>query len=783
MTIKILGTLRPFVTGACTANYRDPQICTKNPRKSWQVAAGRRMRWRVLAVLLAVGFLFACGGSGPQTPDAAGEIAADEPTDGLLEPVATEAQFVAAMSAAMEAPQQEARFAPGLPAELSLDAMNAAPEADTGSSGAGFSQTYTLETDVDEYDILKYDGRHLYIARNRAPICCYIDPLPLPVDVLPVDVLPVDVLPVDVLPVDVLPVEILPVEILHTETAEPDVPVAQIGVEENLRAAAVADIAPEYQPPTGVIRVLATDIAAATATELATIELPARGYVSGMYLHNGKLAALSTQNSFFPYGPHFFERYAWYQQQVNLDIYSVEDAANPEPRYKIEIEGGLVESRRIGNTVYLITRHTPNIFFPAVTKVRDATAPASILTDVAETAMDPAALTAEKLIPRVTINGVARELFQPTDCWVANSKKDAFERPGHAVLTSVTAIPLHAPGSMHTLCYNQSTAGIYVSQQAIYLSDIRYQSDETVIHKFALTDIKAEYRGSGRVPGHLWTGGQNDFRISEHNGLLRVVTTSFTGNADDRFEHRLFILEESVAETALDIVAQLPNELRPEPLGKPNEQLFGVRFFGERAYLVTFERIDPLYVLDLSDSRDPKILGELEVPGFSEFLHPVNDSLLLGLGQNGNGDWRLKLELFDVSDPLNPVSRSLQFVGEQGERSYSEAQYNRHAFTYLTLDASTDRFALPANINGTDNTGRYRYEHALQLFEVRGKDNPALAELAAVGALRPNPEPHAHSWWPENERAVLHDDAVFYISGGWVWSAPWTAPGQSAGPQ
>ena len=133
------------------------------------------------------------------------------------------------------------------------------------------------------------------------------------------------------------------------------------------------------------------------------------------------------------------------------------------------------------------------------------------------------------------------------------------------------------------------------------------------------------------------------------------MTSEFTGNATDRWQHNLFMLAQNAVEPRLDVIAQLPNSQRPEAIGKPNEDLYGVRFIADRAYLVTFERTDPLYVLDLSNPRDPLIAGALEVTGFSNFLHPVTDNLLLGLGQSGAGF--TKLELFDVTDLANPVSR------------------------------------------------------------------------------------------------------------------------------
>ena len=131
------------------------------------------------------------------------------------------------------------------------------------------------------------------------------------------------------------------------------------------------------------------------------------------------------------------------------------------------------------------------------------------------------------------------------------------------------------------------------------------------------------------------SGGNADFRISEFEGALRLVTTRWTGDADDQFRHVLYTLKPDASAPELSLLASLGDRTDPR-LGKINEDLYGVRFMGPKAYLVTFERIDPLYVVDLADPEAPRILGELEVSGFSDLLHEVNGELLLGLGAKRN---------------------------------------------------------------------------------------------------------------------------------------------------
>ena len=283
------------------------------------------------------------------------------------------------------------------------------------------------------------------------------------------------------------------------------------------------------------------------------------------------------------------------------------------------------------------------------------------------------------------------------------------------------------------------------------------------------------YDGSADIEGQVWRGGQADFRMSEHNGDLRVLSSKYDFNSTDFVDHLLYVLRESPTEPALDIVASLPNANRPEPIGKPNEQLYGVRFLGDRAYAVTFLQIDPLYVIDLADPADPLIAGELEVTGFSDFLHPVTDELLLGLGQGETGG--VKLELFDVSDLSAPLSRGAVTIGEPN--GYSEARWDRHAFTYQADVAGVDRFTVPATT--FSNSGdQFSFETSLHLFEIHDKTTPALASLLSAGQL--TPPVTTEVGFAERNRAFLHDNAIYYVLDEDVWSASWLSPTTVNGP-
>jgi hypothetical protein len=322
----------------------------------------------------------------------------------------------------------------------------------------------------------------------------------------------------------------------------------------------------------------------------------------------------------------------------------------------------------------------------------------------------------DAMLPKIAINGITRPLVDPAKCYVTNDDSDA----GYPVITSITMIPVQNPEAFSTVCYNEDAYGVYLSEQALYLTQQRFiqaptQTSSTVrtrIHKFGLAGATPVYNGSAEIDGLVWTGGQSDFRLSEANGLLRAMSSEFVNDPIDSVDHHLYVLRQKTNAPELEVVSQLPNSQRPEEIGKPNESLYGVRFLGNRAYAVTFRRIDPLYSFDLSNVNDPKIAGSLDIPGFSDFLHPVNDSLLLGLGEAANGG--VRVALFDVSNLS--LSREVGGLTLGGRGSWSEARADRHAFTYLADVGSVDRFAIPVNLLSAD--GQFRFvESALNLFE------------------------------------------------------------------
>jgi uncharacterized secreted protein with C-terminal beta-propeller domain len=301
----------------------------------------------------------------------------------------------------------------------------------------------------------------------------------------------------------------------------------------------------------------------------------------------------------------------------------------------------------------------------------------------------------------------------------------------------------------------------------VAFTHVRWDLEEggTMVH--LLDRDSFDYMGSEKVEGDLYSGGNADFRISESSGAVRLVTTQWTGDPEDSFRHRLYVVSPEANAPELEVLSVLGEDAEAR-IGKPNEDLYGVRFMGDRAYMVTFERIDPLYVIDLSVPSAPAIVGELEVPGFSDLLHEVSDDLLLGLGSS---ERRFpKLELYNVTDVSRPISQGLIELGADLDWGYSPAQYNRYAFTYLAGD-TVDRLTVPYAAGGVEDGICCIQVDRIALFEITDKASPAQAAISAVGEVTLTP-----GSVDGDTRVVLDSDALYVISRtdllGGFWSNP-----------
>ena len=226
---------------------------------------------------------------------------------------------------------------------------------------------------------------------------------------------------------------------------------------------------------------------------------------------------------------------------------------------------------------------------------------------------------------------------------------------------------------------------VYASPENLYISTTDYpetvpfgeenfqnleEEYSTSIHQFTMkTGEKTEYKASIDVKGHLL----NQFAMSEHNGNLRVATTTGTPwGFDESNESVVTVIE--IRDEGLTEVGQVGG------MGK-GERIFAVRFIGNLGYVVTFRQTDPFYTLDLTDPKTPKVRGELKITGYSGYLHPIEENLILGIGQEATEEGvttGTKAALYDVEDLDDPKVISIWSPGS----GRSSAEWDHHAFLW-----------------------------------------------------------------------------------------------------
>lgn len=547
------------------------------------------------------------------------------------------------------------------------------------------------------------------------------------------------------------------------------------------------------------IKIFTTDPESASVTELSNIDISGDHWsnVSDLYLHQDNPLASDTtalitirrswdaiildasfdtddmlnlddsselvaaQESFLP---------SKMQDGVDITLYDVRSPSTPDKAWSLTLDGNLLTSRKIDNTLYVVTN-----FIPSINNL-------DIGTITANNSLNNESLIANTelttLLPHYSINGGSPQpLISGDGCLVS---ENTTQNSAYANLVNITAINLSSREIIESVCINSQIDGIYSSQHNIYLGGSKYQDwnfwqSYTVIHQFGLTESGVDYRATGTVEGTLgWSNPA--FRMDEHNGNLRLMTSS--SNQQGELTHRLHILGNNNASNQLTHIAQLPNELHPEPIGKPGEDIYSVRFHGERAYVVTFKRIDPLYVLDLANPAEPKIAGELEVPGFSTYLHPINNDYLFAFGNKTDANGMptgIKVSLFDTRNIDKPtLVNSYQFGDSNG---WSNASFDYHALSFLQPTHDQLRISFPMVLYKMEKQGEYNLpreaKSGLQLFEVNGLSSDK-AQLEHVGeVISENGNQTQYPFLHASERGIMHNNTIFHVKGANVKGRYW----------
>ncbi len=236
-----------------------------------------------------------------------------------------------------------------------------------------------------------------------------------------------------------------------------------------------------------------------------------------------------------------------------------------------------------------------------------------------------------------------------------------------------------------------TSSTIYVSLTNIFLTQPTWDfTEQTAIHRISISQANVKYEATGTVPGHVL----NQFSMDEFQGYFRVATTSYTGwtGRGSGQATNVYVLNSN-----LKIVGRL------EGLGQ-GENFHSARFMGEMGYLVTFKKTDPLFVIELRDPTRPKVLGQLNTTGYSDYLQALDESHLIGIGKDtvdeGSFAWYqgVKVSLFDVSDPTKPVEVARYVIGDRGSDSLGLRDSKS-----ILLDAEKNLLVLPVTVSLSPN--------------------------------------------------------------------------------
>jgi inhibitor of cysteine peptidase len=355
---------------------------------------------------------------------------------------------------------------------------------------------------------------------------------------------------------------------------------------------------------------------------------------------------------------------------TSINIFDISNKADPVLTRNFTVSGSYFDSRMIGNYLYAVTSQNAFIYNGAVS------------------------------VPAV-YNGAIASAASPTSIYYADMNQSSYYS-----FTSFYGLDVlndqQAATNMTVLMSGSST--MYVSTNNIYVTYPNWVNgtDVTSIYRVKIDGLQLTLAAQGGVPGYTI----NQYALDEYGGNLRIATNlpsgliaiPFTGAGSTQNtntqSNNVYILNENL--TVIGNLEGLAN----------GENLDSVRFIGDRGYLVTFMRTDPLFVIDLSQPTNPKVLGELKIPGYSDYLHPYDETHLIGVGKeavdSNQGDFAwyqgLKLSLFDVSNVNSPVQLSNFTIGDRG--TYSPVLTDPKAFLF---DESKNLLVIPVSLALADN--------------------------------------------------------------------------------
>ena len=440
----------------------------------------------------------------------------------------------------------------------------------------------------------------------------------------------------------------------------------------------------------------------------------------------------------------------------SIQIVEVDISEDPEIVRTMSIDGSFISGRMVGDSVRLVLSSGPVGFewsYPTGSGLRAERKATQENRQIVRNS------TAENWIPYFIVTDAEGDIVDEGTLFPCDRAAHPEEFSGIDMLSVVTidlSAGLDVVDSMGVLARGDT---VYSSPDNLYVATQNWQSwrwmetgetsdrpdgPTTEIHKFDISDpVSTTYVASGAVDGFLL----NQFAMDEHDGVLRVASTTTPNwwGSDTDSESRVTMLRQTG--DTLATVGMV------DGLGV-TEQIYAVRFLGDLAYVVTFRQTDPLYTLDLSDPTSPNVVGELKIPGYSAYLHPVGEGLVMGVGQDATEDGRIKgtqVSIFDVSDLADPVRLDTYTLSEG---TSSQVEYDHHAFLYW------DGLAMiPVQQYWWEDNKDQVFMGAVGL---RVSANGDLTEISKV--VHPGGEKNTWDWRAQIVRSMVIDGSVYTVS-------------------
>ena len=339
---------------------------------------------------------------------------------------------------------------------------------------------------------------------------------------------------------------------------------------------------------------------------------------------------------------------------TTIVVYDVSDVLNIKEIRKVEIEGNYISSRMIEENIYVISSKDLYQYYYG-------------------------SLREDELQSRYLDTAISDDL-------ICKDYKDIYYFPEseESNYLNIASFNVNNLEDANVKTFLGAGSDVYCSENNLYIKKTNWNykmiedsTAETSIYKISLNGTKLVLEAENKIPGMII----NQFSLDEYNGNLRIAVTKYNNNSSEDTSNNLYILD-----SKLSVIGSIENMAE-------GEEIYSVRFMGNKGYIVTFKQVDPLFVIDLSNPINPSVVGELKIPGYSSYLHPYDENHIIGIGYNttetsygSTVNDGIKLSMFDVSNPTNPIEMFNTVIGD------------KHTNTSATYDHKAVMFSKEKNI-------------------------------------------------------------------------------------